>query len=336
MNLGEELPSSSRSAAIRWLSNEYHEHNGSSYAVLQSPPTALEFSRLVHVSRPVLIKGYPLPALERWSDSYLIDAMDGKEFSVAVTPDGRADGITPGLDGKRYFVEPHVEKMAMPTFLSHLAQGSETSLDSGIRYLQSQNGNLYSSTEDDSEFDVLRKDVPRDVPWCTEALDRSPDAVNLWIGDSRSVTSIHSDPYENIYTVVRGAKHFTLLPPTEGWCLQERSYPHAQYTRDNPDSSLSLAPSPPSVPNVRWSSISNPHLPGNLPPEAHPIYITVNAGETLYLPKGWWHHVRQAPDITIAVNWWYDVESSGMDWVLLRFLRGPEEVAEWDAEEGSV
>jgi hypothetical protein len=27
------------------------------------------------------------------------------------------------------------------------------------------------------------------------------------------------DPYENIYTVVRGAKHFTLLPPTEGWSL---------------------------------------------------------------------------------------------------------------------
>lgn len=66
--------------------------------------------------------------------------------------------------------------------------------------------------------------------------DRQPDAVNLWIGNGRSVTSIHNgqcrqcqslilysdrtDPYENIYTVVRGAKHFTLLPPSEGWCLQ--------------------------------------------------------------------------------------------------------------------
>lgn len=28
------------------------------------------------------------------------------------------------------------------------------------------------------------------------------------------------DPYENIYTVVRGKKHFTLLPPVEGWCLK--------------------------------------------------------------------------------------------------------------------
>lgn len=31
------------------------------------------------------------------------------------------------------------------------------------------------------------------------------------------------DPYENIYTLVRGRKHFTLLPPTEAWCLQGQS-----------------------------------------------------------------------------------------------------------------
>ena len=29
-----------------------------------------------------------------------------------------------------------------------------------------------------------------------------------------------TDPYENIYTVIRGAKHFTLLPPTEGQYLE--------------------------------------------------------------------------------------------------------------------
>jgi jumonji domain-containing protein 7 len=63
-----------------------------------------------------------------------------------------------------------------------------------------------------------------------------PDAVNLWIGDDKSVTTIHSgeylspsrnhimtmfeDPYENIYQVIRGRKLFTLLPPTDSWALQ--------------------------------------------------------------------------------------------------------------------
>ena len=69
----------------------------------------------------------------------------------------------------------------------------------------------FEGEEDPSEFEALRADIPKDVPWCTEALgewfkyvqreiglinangaDRSPDAVNLWIGDGRSVTSIHS------------------------------------------------------------------------------------------------------------------------------------------------
>lgn len=37
---------------------------------------------------------------------------------------------------------------------------------------------------------------------------------------STTIVDATVDPYENIYTVVRGAKHFTLFPPTEGWCLQ--------------------------------------------------------------------------------------------------------------------
>ena len=69
------------------------------------------------------------------------------------------------------------------------------------------------------------------------SLGQMPEAVNLWIGDGRSITSIHNgkvdvfvfvfslliatqDPYENIYTVVRGMKHFFLLPPSDGWCLK--------------------------------------------------------------------------------------------------------------------
>lgn len=183
--------------------------------------------------------------------------------------------------------------------------------------------------------------------------------MNLWIGNSDSVTSIHcgefcyhtprsdrpadpcyADPYENIYTVVRGAKHFTLLPPTEGWCLKgdifdiasfsfchlhlvERKYPHAVYTRPSPTSGLKLEPT--SRDSVRWSSISDPDLTG-VSPEAHPIHVTLQAGDTLYLPVGWWHHVRQSAGVTIALNWWYDAEMRGMSWILLSFLRGIGEV----------
>ncbi|PFH52730.1 hypothetical protein AMATHDRAFT_73863 [Amanita thiersii Skay4041] len=309
---------------LQWLAMEYYDLNGSSIEVLERPPTALEFSRLVNASRPVVINGLELSATRKWTNGYLVRKMEMRRISVAVTPDGRADAITEGPDNKLYFVEPFVDHMTMEELLSRLATNSN---QSEICYLQSQNGNLYSSTyfggqaeRDPSEFEPLRKDVPPEIPWCSEALDRSPDAVNLWIGDGKSSTSIHCDPYENFYTVVRGAKHFTLLPPTEGYYLKERWYPHGQYTRSS-NTDLQMTPSPPTVSHVRWSSILDPNEPQALPPEAHPIHVSLLPGQTLYLPAGWWHHVRQAPEITIALNWWYDTEMRGMSWILLSFMR---------------
>ncbi|KAF9247051.1 cupin-like domain-containing protein [Melanogaster broomeanus] len=321
----EQRPAVSKEL-LRWISKEYFDMNGSFYHVLDHPPTPLEFARLVHVSRPVVIRGVEFPALTKWTDEYVVQAMGDHPISVAVTPNGRADAVTRGIDGKLYFAEPFTDTMTIRDLFTRLYLDEEC-----VYYLQSQNGNLYSDRffsgdqEDRSELEPLRSDVPPEIRFISDALDRTPDAVNLWIGGSNSTTSIHSDPYENVYTVIRGTKHFTLLPPTEGWCLEERLYPHAVYSRADVSSELQLIPSSPET-RVRWSSVSDPHLPNALPPEAHPIHITLNAGETLYLPVGWWHHVRQSGDVTIAVNWWYDAEIRGMNWIWLNMLREGENV----------
>ncbi|KAJ7179130.1 Clavaminate synthase-like protein [Mycena filopes] len=285
----------------RQISAEYHDLNGDHIDVLEKPPTP-----------PVLIRGMEIPSVRLWDDEYLAARMgDSTKISVAVTPNGRADAVTRGPDGRFYFVEPHVEQMTVSDFLSKLSCEDD---DLNVYYLQSQNGNVYSSrffqgTPDPSEFEALRADIPSEISWCSEAFGKSPDAVNLWIGSHKSVTSIHSDPYENIYTVVRGSKQFTLLPPTEGWCLKERMWPHATWQKTE------------AAQDIRWSSVIDPDIQGNIPSGAHPIRITLEPGETLYLPPGWWHHVRQT-DNTIALNWWYDIEMRGMSWAWLSFLRG--------------
>ncbi|CAE6512785.1 unnamed protein product [Rhizoctonia solani] len=78
---------------------------------------------------------------------------------------------------------------------------SEQDASSEVYYLQSQNGNMYSAADFESGSDhasnselcpELLSDVPREIPWASEALGRTPDAVNIWIGGSRSVTSVHS------------------------------------------------------------------------------------------------------------------------------------------------
>ena len=99
----------------------------------------------------------------------------------------------------------------------------------------------------------------------------------------------------------------------------ERTYPHAKYERTT--RGLEIVPSGDDVPPIRWSSVLDPTTPGLLPPEAHPISITVSAGECLYLPAGWWHYVEQN-NVTIAVNYWYDIEGRGASWVWLNLLRG--------------
>ncbi|KAJ7591015.1 Clavaminate synthase-like protein [Mycena floridula] len=320
------------SESLEWLSQEYHDHNGSYIQILESPPTSLEFAKIVRISRPVVIKGLQIPASSKtWTDKYLAETMGDKPISIAQTPNGYADAVTEGPDRRKFFVEPYIQSMTMVELLKALR---EDSTDKSCYYLQSQNGNVYSSqfftegSDDTSEFEALRSDIPPEIPWCSEAFGGSPDAVNLWIGNGVSFTSIHSDPYENIYTVVRGAKHFTLLPPTDGCCLEERLYPHAVYAPES-SSSSKLVVTPSTLPPVRWSSISDMD---DLPPTAHPLNVTLLAGETLYLPVGWWHHVRQAPTTTIALNWWYDIDNQGLTWVLLNFLR-PTSVADGNLED---
>lgn len=42
-----------------------------------------------------------------------------------------------------------------------------------------------------TEYEELMGDVPAHIPFASEALGKSPDAVNFWYGDERSTTSLH-------------------------------------------------------------------------------------------------------------------------------------------------
>ncbi|TFY56262.1 hypothetical protein EVJ58_g7747 [Rhodofomes roseus] len=169
-----------RGGALKWIANEYYDLNGSHYDVLDELPSPLEFSRLIHISRPVLIKASEMPEIiSLWTDEYLAERMEDRQISIAVTPTGRADAITRGHDGRLYFAEPHVEKMAMDAFLAKIApdRPESNAVDKEVYYLQSQNGNMFTgryfdltSDPDPSEFAPLRADVPSEISWCSEAL----------------------------------------------------------------------------------------------------------------------------------------------------------------------
>lgn len=122
-----------------------------------------------------------------------------------------ADAVTydPNTD-REYFVLPHEESMPFNDFLD-IIQGKRNTPHA--HYISLQNDSLHT------EFSALKDDIDEEISWCSEALGKKPDAVNFWMGNDKSITSLHKDPYENCYAVIRGEKTFVLIPPSEYYCL---------------------------------------------------------------------------------------------------------------------
>ncbi|GAA5927617.1 cupin-like domain-containing protein [Sporobolomyces koalae] len=328
----------------------YQEYNASNCAELFSTPSSLEFHRFVAANRPVVIRGQgyreQIGALERWSDDYLLRKMEEKLVDISVDPTGNADSIVDG-----YFVEPATVKMPFSNLLSNLQEEQDTTNPtSPVFYLQSQNGNLAD------EYAPLLEDVGTEGPaWARDAFGQPPDVANIWIGGSRSKTSMHKDPYENIYLVVRGSKEFILLPPSETYCLHEQTYPHASwsYSPDRHDDPFKLVPTTPTM-TLPWIPI-DPSIPLSdqdsirFPRYAlsRPMRVTLHPGDMLYLPALWFHHVSQTPDYfhrgdepttgvkaTIAVNWWTDMKYEGSFWSTIELNRRLVELLDADSHEG--
>ena len=108
----------------------------------------------------------------------------------------------------------------------------------------------------------------------------------------------HTDNFENILVQLEGAKDIVLVPPAEGLLV----YPGG------------------------WSREARRRLPNHYSPvdfhapdrdrhpmfqQANPISVRLVAGDALYLPSFWWHHVRAGgPGRNLAVNFWYPTVSA--------------------------
>eukprot|EP00268_Persea_americana_P043450 TRINITY_DN43682_c0_g1_i1.p1 TRINITY_DN43682_c0_g1~~TRINITY_DN43682_c0_g1_i1.p1 ORF type:complete len:392 (+),score=60.11 TRINITY_DN43682_c0_g1_i1:51-1226(+) len=317
---------------------------------LESPPSPLQFLRqFVSPNRPCIISNATLhwPALSSWAadgggdEEYLSRAL-GRDCKVSVhlTPDGRADAIVPltssspplsvstpdededeeeDEDGYTSsllcFASAHVERMPFSLALQHIANSGSPSSSSFVAYAQEQNDCFRS------EYSALASDVESHIPWASEALGCLPEAVNLWIGNHRSETSFHKDHYENLYAVISGEKHFLLLPPTDVHRMYILQYPAARYSFNQETGEFSLKLEKP-LRYVPWSSVDPYPSSSSIEQRQRsmfpryfsgpkPFECTVKAGEILYLPSMWFHHVRQSPDSrgrTIAINYWYDMQ----------------------------
>lgn len=314
---------------------------------LEDPPSADAFREIIDRHVPVLIQGCTAdrPNLQKWKDTDYLESCMGRdrEVIVAITPDGKADDLIshPG-SGQSVFALPLEQSMSFSDLLDSLSKQSQSKSDT-IAYLQSQNSNL--SVQEYGDLSPLLHDLEvqtgsnasdagstkrSDLSWATEAIGYGPEATNLWIGTSASRTSMHRDYYENLFTVVRGWKEFTVFPPSEACFLcDDEEYPVYKYVKNTDSQGLGSQqlklqrvehgtntrwiPIDPTLPksadrNAPFvhrdlnSSAEDPlshreHTPKTKYGYALPaLTIRVHEGETLYLPSGWFHHVAQQQD----------------------------------------
>jgi len=200
------------------LSEDVRSFYSCSHIKRMHRPTALEFMReAVSAHQPVIIEGLldEWPAMHTWASTDGFLAACPARVNVNFTPDGRADSVQKApaqeaLSPESAWTEPgdaadasnanksHASVFAEPLevsistllFMSMLDTPHETD---AVPYLSAQNDNLRLQMPD------LLQDVAESLPLADECFGMSPEAVNLWVGDERSVSSTHKDFFENMY-----------------------------------------------------------------------------------------------------------------------------------------
>jgi len=139
--------------------------------------------------------------------------------------------------------------------------------------------------------EALFEDVRTPHPYLDDS--RTASSISIWFGPAGTVTPLHHDTANVLFCQVFGRKKILLFPPFE-LSLMRRMH-HGVYSSID-------AESPDADAFPEFAEISRKE-------------VTLSAGEVLFIPVAWWHHLR-ALDVSISLsftnfrvpnrfNWYY-------------------------------
>jgi len=110
--------------------------------------------------------------------------------------------------------------------------------------------------------------------------------MKCWLLPSGTVSDLHFDLADNLHTVIFGRKRFTLVAPRESAGV----YPNRLLS---------------SIPNGCQVDIDHPDFE-RFPSlaDVHPLVADLEPGDSLYIPRRWWHHGRTEV-LSLSTNHWW-------------------------------
>lgn len=123
----------------------------------------------------------------------------------------------------------------------------------------------------------------RPPPYCADAPWR---VSRFWLSAPQTSAPLHRDVAENIFLQLVGRKRFLIYPRAATPWLYSNPFRSAlpNYSRFDPNK-----------PDYSRFPLAQ---------EVQPVELIVGAGEALYLPSGWWHHVRSL-EISLSLNFFF-------------------------------
>ena len=121
-----------------------------------------------------------------------------------------------------------------------------------------------------------------------EVFKKNPLEKNLFLGIGGNITRTHYDSYDNFYFLLEGTKDITLISPKYDDKLYIPKDKKGEY-----ENYLEM-----DIENIDYKKY--PKMKRVLIKK-----IKLQKGDMLFIPNGWWHHVKSGESRNLAVSLWY-------------------------------
>jgi Cupin-like domain len=154
---------------------------------------------------------------------------------------------------------------------------------------------LHVEDKDPPAIFIQSASIPEYLPRFSaeNALDfADPSAIpRIWVGNSITVTT-HYDISDNIACVVGGRRRFTLFPPDQ---IRNLYVGPIHFTLAGQPVSMVSLEEPDLIRYPRFEQALRTAQVAEL-----------EAGDAIFIPYFWWHHVKSLERFNVLVNYWWD------------------------------